>query len=70
MRKETFWQRTLIPLFTFVWWNRLWYDMPNELYSRRAFVVKVKGWKTALIDTPAGRQTVTFCFKCGTYYTK
>jgi len=58
-------QRFLVPLFTFIWWNRLSHE--RQLYDfrirARDHVVKVKGWRTALIDTfGSGRQTVSFCF--------
>jgi len=58
-------QRLLVPLFIFVWWRRLHffdyrYDPPKPA---RSTVVKVKGWRTALIDSPGrGRATHTFCF--------
>jgi hypothetical protein len=58
-------QRILIPLFTFIWWNKLEYytnyDYSNTNY--RYQIVKVKGWRTALVDAPGrGRSTITFCF--------
>ena len=58
-------QRFLVPLFTFFWWKRLHREhpySPNHYY--REYVVKVKGWRTALIEG-FGRQraTVTFLFR-------
>jgi hypothetical protein len=51
-------QRLLVPLFTFVWWNRLVRDKFG-----RDHVYKVKGWRTALMDGYGGkRSTVTFMF--------
>lgn len=41
-------------LFSFVWRKRL-ADGDNKL-------IKVKGWRTALIQTPSKRMTVTFLF--------
>ena len=63
-------QRFLIPLFVFFWWNRLHKEHPylNNIMLR-AHVVKVKGWRTALLDMHgSGRQTTTFLF--GTSYPK
>jgi len=63
-------QRFLIPLFVFVWWNRL--NREHRSYSGmiiRDHVVKVKGWRTALLDVyGTGRQTTTFLF--GSSYSK
>ena len=61
-------QRFLIPLFMFIWWNRLEYKQPLNYFSveqisRRGQVVKVKGWRTAIIDGAGGRSTVTLCLK-------
>ena len=57
-------QRFLIPLFTFVFWNRLWFEHNyNPGYWHRAYVYKVKGWRTAIIDRLGQRMTVTFMFK-------
>lgn len=61
-------QRFLVSLFTFVWWKRL--HRPHRFhpnfypnYLMRSKVVKVKGWRTALIDDHGrGRATVTFLF--------
>ena len=63
-------QRFLVPLFTFVWWKRLneekEYSYPVKsgiTYRHRIHIVKVKGWRTALVDRPGyGRETITFCF--------
>lgn len=60
-------QRFLVPLFTFVWWNRLIEPIPwdhTQKTFRRRKVIKVKGWRTALTDSPFGgqRSTVTFLF--------
>ena len=58
-------QRILVPLFTFFWWNRLWFENSNcrGLYHR-GHVDKVKGWRTARLDEPGrGRSTITFCLK-------
>ena len=58
-------QRLLVPMFTFFWWGRLsyWSNHPGRLYQYRGQVVKVKDWRTALIDEPGrGRKTITFCF--------
>lgn len=49
-------QRILVPIFIFAWWKRL--------NSIRANVIRVKGWRTALLDIPgAGRQTNTFIWR-------
>ena len=55
-------QRFLVPLFTFVWWNRLKEEARGYgYYPDRSTVVKVKGWRTAIIDSPGlGRCTSTF----------
>ena len=69
MKTKTFdIQRILIPLFVFVWWKRLHRQHPyaEECIVRRDHVVKVIGWRTALIDSFGGqRMTVTWCFKIG-----
>jgi len=51
-------QRILIPIFTFIWWNRL------QISTRtRACVHKVISWRTAIVDEfPHGRHKVAFCF--------
>ena len=54
-------QRILVPLFTFVWWNRLNPDEVEYKYTRM-HVYKVKGWRTAIIDDRGQRLTVTFLF--------
>jgi hypothetical protein len=54
-------QRFLVPLFTFVWWSRLFDEEPGA-HMYRSHVVKVKGWRTALIDAPGGRRSVMFMF--------
>jgi len=65
MNTASFWQRLLVPLFTFVWWRRL--SVPHPHFPdqlRRDHVVYVKGWRTALIDEiGCGRKTVTFLFR-------
>lgn len=54
-------QRFLVPLFIFFWWNRLW-DFTETSHSK-IHVVKVRGWRTALVDRVCyGRETITFCF--------
>ena len=54
-------QRLLVPLFTFVWWNRLVEEEPHSPYRYRRRVIKVKGWGTALVDGFGGqRSMVTF----------
>jgi hypothetical protein len=55
------WQRFLIPLFTFVWWNRL-FDYRTDLGRYRIEVIKVKGWRTALISNNGVRSTIQFMF--------
>jgi len=53
--------RILVPLFTFFWWRRLYWQTPDR--HGRIHVVKVKGWRTALVDRVGyGRETITFCF--------
>lgn len=50
-----------IRLFTWIWKNRL-----KTSYPEPAKVIKVKGWRTALIEGspyPGGRSTVTFLFR-------
>lgn len=57
-------QRILVPLATFFWWKRLSHRSnadPNIWV--RDHIVKVKGWRTMLVDTwGRGRETVTFLF--------
>ena len=59
-------QRFLVPMFTFIWWNRLEYTLWNGInfgVIYRGQIVKVKGWRTALVDEPGRvRKTITFCF--------
>ncbi len=52
-----------IKLFTWFWRKRLLrYVDAWEKYVPDT-VVKVKGWRTALVDKPMGsRETITFCF--------
>ena len=51
-------QKILIKVFSWVWRKRL-IDWNGN--SRR--VIKIKGWRTALVDTTNnGRETVTFLF--------
>jgi hypothetical protein len=46
-------------IFSIVWKKRLWDDY-HKYYKQ---VIKVKGWRTALIcDQWGGRETVTFLF--------
>jgi hypothetical protein len=55
-----------IKIFTWIWGNRL-----KTSYGEKARVIKVKGWRTALIDElpyPGSRSTVTFLFKIGKWY--
>ena len=50
-------QRILVPLFTFIWWNRLHEQhpyYPDKHYRRQ--VVKVMGWRSALVDGFAGQR--------------
>jgi hypothetical protein len=48
-----------IKIFTWIWRNRL-----KDAYGDDAKVIKVKGWRTALVDGSYGsRQTVTFLFR-------
>ncbi len=61
-------QRILVSLFTFIWWKRL-EENPPQGYPRRAYVVKVKSWRTAIIDSYGqGRSTRTFMIKIGKWY--
>ena len=54
-------QRLLVPLFTFFWWNKLYAVTPT--HHSKIHVVKVKGWRTALVDrVGCGRETIAFCF--------
>ncbi len=56
-------QRILIPLFIFFWWKSLHNTETNTVPSgRRSHIVKVQGWRCALVDEPGrGRMTVRFC---------
>ncbi|MEN6291324.1 MAG: hypothetical protein ABFD07_04815 [Methanobacterium sp.] len=50
-----------IKIFTWMWKKRL-----KTNYPEPAKVIKVKGWRTALIEGspyPGGRSTVTFLFR-------
>ena len=50
-------QRFLVPLFMFIWRSRL------NSQTQKINVVKVKGWRTALVDRVGyGREKITFCF--------
>ena len=54
-------QRFLVPIFTLAWWNRL--RDREDPYHGVSTVIKVVGWRRALIDSPGGqRSTTTFCF--------
>lgn len=57
-------QRFLVPLFTFIYWNRLKHDNPLAVMMwHRGHIVKVKGWRTVLVDTPGrGRSIIVFMF--------
>jgi len=58
-------QRLLVPLFTFAWWGRLHEQhpyYPDKQYRQQ--VVKVTGWRSAIVDGFAGqRMGISFCFK-------
>jgi hypothetical protein len=61
-------QRILVPIFTFIWWSRLFEEHP-KFGERRSHVVKVKGWRTALVDRAWGsRETHTFMIKVWRWY--
>jgi hypothetical protein len=63
MNTTSFWQRLLVPLFTFFWWKRLSTPHPHFPDTRRDHVVYVKGWRTAVIDEiGCGRKTITYLF--------
>lgn len=48
-----------IKIFTWMWKNRL-----KNSFGDDAKVIKVKGWRTALVDDSYGsRQTITFLFR-------
>lgn len=50
-----------IKIFTWMWGNRL-----KNSHGEKTKVIKVKGWRTALIDEfpyGGGRSTVTFLFR-------
>jgi hypothetical protein len=58
------WQRILVPLFTFVWWNRL-FDYKESADGKIVFkdhmeVVKVKGWRTSIVNSHGLRSTISF----------
>jgi hypothetical protein len=45
-------------IFAYVWYNRLtdWHT------GKQSKVIKVRGWRSALIDTPSGqRMGIMFC---------
>lgn len=58
------WQRVLIPLFTLIWWNRLWYEHPYAPgHWYRGYVYRVTGWRSAFIDEiGTGRKGTIFYF--------
>jgi hypothetical protein len=58
-------QRILVPLYTLIFWNRL---LNREDIPRRSYIVKVRGWRTMLIDNPHGRETITPLFKFWKWY--
>lgn len=54
-------------IFQLVWRKRLhgrnWFPY-NETTKKKATVVRVKGWRTAIVDPPcSGRITITFLFE-------
>jgi hypothetical protein len=53
-------QRILVPLFTFVWWNRLYFDHPFSDNEYRRNVIKVTGWNSAIVDEITQRFHITF----------
>jgi len=58
-----------ILIFSFIWRYRLkgihWH--PKATYPAK--VIKIKGWRTAIIDPPLGsRRTVTFLFDIFGFY--
>lgn len=56
-------QRILVPIYTFIYWNRLRNISENKIDH----IVKVKGWRTMLIDGN-GRSTITPLFKFFKWY--
>lgn len=63
---EDFRQRVLVSIFTFIYWNTLKEDVHG--YPRRRHIVKVRGWRTFLVDSSHGRMTVTPLFKFFKWY--
>lgn len=59
-------QRILVPLCTFLWWEYLEYDIHG--HPQRNHIVKVKGWRTFLVDGFGGRSTITPLFKIWKWY--
>jgi hypothetical protein len=60
-------QRFLVPLFTFIWWSRLRsnkipHDVNHWVPHWITHIVKVKGWRTALVDRGGQRLTIQFMF--------
>ena len=53
----------LIPLFSLIWHRRLWTEhWYHPGHWKRMPVIKVKGWRTAIVDQFHGeRATITFC---------
>jgi len=46
-------------IFSFIWHRRLL----NEFTGKYDAVIKVKGWRTVLVENAYGaRQTISFCF--------
>lgn len=45
-------------LWAIIWKKWLW----NDFYQEYGKVIKVKGWRTALVETPTSRVTITPLF--------
>lgn len=56
-------QRFLVPLYTFIYWKRLRIKSSYKVNH----IVKVKGWRTMLIDG-ISRETITPLFKFFKWY--
>ncbi len=53
------WQRILIPIYSWIFRNYLFYHIGNTEHKGK--IVRVKGWRTMLVDCP-GRMTIAPIF--------
>lgn len=52
-------KKIIILIFSFIWQKRL---SGNSWNGKPMKVIKVKGWRTAIVESCGNRMTISFCF--------